>query len=73
LCRRAFHARARRALRADSRRRALDLRATRTRAGRALTTLTLASATINYDRLRLRNTALQYILTQVRNRGALSL
>ena len=73
MCRGTFHTRARRALRADSRRRALDIRATRTRARRALTALSFAGTAVNDDRLRFGYTALEYILAQVRNRRAFSL
>jgi hypothetical protein len=73
LCRRAYRARARSRRRALGGRRALDLRATRTRAGRAFTRLILARTTINDDRLRLGDAALEHILAKVRNRRALRL
>ena len=60
---RADGTRARRRRWALGRRRALDIGATRTRAGRAVTTLLCAGTAVNDDRLRLRDTALEHILT----------
>jgi hypothetical protein len=71
LCRRAHRTRARRRWRALGRRRALDLRTTRTRAGRTLTRLVLTGTAINDDRLGSRNTALEDILAEIRDRRAL--
>ena len=59
--------------RATLRRRALDFRATRARARRALTSILRAGGCVNDDRLLLGNTALQNILAQVRHRRALGL
>jgi hypothetical protein len=61
--RRADRTRARRRRGALGRRGALYIRATRTRARRALTTLLRAGTAVNDDRLRLRDTALEHILT----------
>ena len=61
--RRADRTRARRRRRALGRRRALYIRAARARARRALTTLLRAGTAVNDDRLRLRDTALEHILT----------
>lgn len=70
---RAHGARAGRRGRATLRGRALDFRATRARARRALTSVLRAGRGVNDDRLLLGNTALQNILAQVRHRRALGL
>ena len=64
---------ARRAGRADSGRRALDLGATRAGAGRAVASLVSTHTRIHKNGLRSRNTGLQHILRQVGSRRALSL
>jgi len=71
--RRTHGARARSRERALGRRRTLYNRATRARARRALSSVLLTAAIVNNDRLGLRDTALQYILAQVRDRRALCL
>jgi hypothetical protein len=70
---RAHGARAGRGGRATLRGRALDFRATRARARRALAGVLRAGRGVNDDRLLLGNTALQHILAQVRHRRALGL
>ncbi len=66
--RRADRSRARSRRGAFSRRRALNNRAARARARWALSRFSLTLAVINDYRLRLRNTALQYVFTQVGHR-----
>lgn len=53
--------------------RALDLRAARTRAGRALATGLVALGAVQNDGLRLGYATLEYIVAQIRDRRALSL
>ncbi len=53
--------------------RAFHIRATRTRAGRALTTLLLTGTVVDDDRLGFRDTALQDVLAEVRGGRALCL
>jgi len=69
--RRTGHTRAGRRLGADCGSGALHIGAARARAGRALTTLTLASAAINNNRLRLGYAGLENIIAQLRYRRAL--
>lgn len=71
--RRAHGSRARGRRCALGRWRALDFRATGSRARRALTCRLLAHTVINDDRLRLRDATLQNVLAQIRNRRALRL
>jgi hypothetical protein len=73
LCGWAYRARARRRWRAFGGRRALDLRAARTRARRAFTRLILTGTAINNDGLRFRDAALEDILAKIRHRRALRL
>jgi hypothetical protein len=73
LCGWADRTRARSGLRALRGRRALDIRATRAGARRAVATFPLTGTAVNDDRLRLGNTALQNILAEVGHWRALRL